>query len=62
MAVRIEPEEHAWGSKDYVDQWIDDARPRDEKRVVLLRKLVSFIPNHLMSRSVCSTSVEVTAC
>jgi tRNA (cmo5U34)-methyltransferase len=44
MAVRVEPDEHDWGSKQYVDQWIEDARSRDERRVASLLKMVSFIP------------------
>ncbi|HEX6513251.1 MAG TPA: class I SAM-dependent methyltransferase, partial [Chloroflexota bacterium] len=44
MAVRVEPDEHDWNSKDYVDHWIDSARTRDEQRVLQLRKMLSFIP------------------
>ena len=46
MAARYEirADEHQWNSKEYVDKWIDDAKPRDERRVALLQKLVGFIP------------------
>lgn len=45
MAVQIDDDEHQWGSKDYVDHWIEEARPRDERRVAYLQKLVGWLPS-----------------
>ena len=45
MAIRYDRDnEHQWTSKTYVEQWITDAQPRDERRVPLLQKLAGFIP------------------
>ncbi|HLG72899.1 MAG TPA: methyltransferase domain-containing protein [Chloroflexota bacterium] len=46
MAIRYErDDEHQWNSKEYVDQWITEAKPRDERRVLLLQRLAGFIPH-----------------